>query len=111
MVCSWMHLFELVEFELIRQLREWETYQGKMLRDLKVENGGAAPCICSLDDTLWLELSYYILLDPPKLWCLILFFIFIFSMYAVQVEKVDASKSSGTVIHKRPVMKKVMKCC
>ncbi|PON34679.1 YLP motif-containing protein [Parasponia andersonii] len=62
-----------------------KSYLAKMLRDVEVENGGAAPRIHSMDD--------YFVTEVEK------------------VEESDISKSSGTVRGKKPVIKKVMEYC
>ncbi|XP_031404791.1 uncharacterized protein LOC116213839 isoform X3 [Punica granatum] len=62
-----------------------KTYLAKMLRDLEVENGGAAPRIYSMDEYFMTEVE--------------------------KVEEVDSSKSSGNVRGKRPATRKVMEYC
>ncbi|KAK4803871.1 hypothetical protein SAY86_003688 [Trapa natans] len=59
-----------------------KSYLAKMLRDIEVENGGAAPRIYSMDEYFMTEVE--------------------------KVETVDASKSSGTVRGKRTATRKVM---
>uniref|UniRef100_A0A803P8U3 YLP motif-containing protein 1 n=1 Tax=Cannabis sativa TaxID=3483 RepID=A0A803P8U3_CANSA len=62
-----------------------KSYLAKMLRDVEVENGGAAPRIHSMDDYFMTEVE--------------------------KVEESDASKSSGSVRGKKPVKKIVMEYC